>query len=372
MYCKKIEVENFRNIEKAVVEFSEGVNVLAGANAQGKTNLLEAVFYPSMGRSFRGAKTMEMIRFGENKASVSLEYRDRKRDQKIDVKIYREKLRQVEKNGMKVDKLSDIVGSFRAVLFHPEHLSLIKSSPLERRNYLDMAIGRIRPLYIHTLQKYNHILKQRNALLRNAQTDRRAFSATVELWSDQLASAAAELSVMRYSYVLRARTFISESFSEMTGEREIPKVTYAGSSGQREEEYADYEEIRKKYFELLMGSHEREIATGATLWGIHKDDLTIDINGHRARIYGSQGQQRSLALAMKLAEGEICREEYGDYPVFLLDDVLSELDSERREYLLHRIRGKQVILTGCDPDLLKGEDEVKRIFVENGRYSEIG
>ena len=121
-----------------------------------------------------------------------------------------------------------------------------------------------------------------------------------------------------------------------------------------------------------MSAHDREIAMGATLWGIHKDDLTIDINGHRARIYGSQGQQRSLALAMKLAEGEICREEYGDYPVFLLDDVLSELDSERREYLLHRILGKQVILTGCDPDLMKGKDEVTRILVQNGSYSEIG
>ncbi len=371
MYCKKVEVENFRNIEKAEVTFSEGVNILAGANAQGKTNLLEAIFYPSMGRSFRGAKTTEMIRFGEKQAEISLCYRDRKRDQRIDVMIYREKLRQVEKNGMRVDKLSDIVGSFRAVLFHPEHLSLIKSSPQERRTYLDMAIGRIRPLYIHTLQKYNHILKQRNALLRHAVTDKKAFDDTVELWSDQLAGAAAELSVMRYEYIIRARKFISESFSEMTGERELPRVTYAGSSGQREAEYADAEGIRKKYFELLMSAHDREIAMGATLWGIHKDDLTIDINGHRARIYGSQGQQRSLALAMKLAEGEICREEYGDYPVFLLDDVLSELDGERREYLLHRIRGKQVILTGCDPDLLKGEDEVKRILVQNGSYSEI-
>ena len=372
MYCKQIEVENFRNIEKASVSFTEGVNILAGANAQGKTNLLEAIFYPSMGRSFRGAKTSEMIRFGEKQAEISLSYRDHRRDHRIDVKIYREKLRQVEKNGMRVDKLSDIVGSFRAVLFHPEHLSLIKSSPQERRGYLDMAIGRIRPLYIHTLQKYNHILKQRNALLRNATADPRAFDATIELWSDQLAAAAAELSVMRYEYILRAREFISESFSEMTGEREIPRVTYAGSSGQREVEYADRECVEKKYRELLMSAHEREIAMGATLWGIHKDDLSIDINGHRARIYGSQGQQRSLALAMKLAEGEICREEYGDYPVFLLDDVLSELDSERREYLLHRIRGKQVILTGCDPDLMKGEDEVRRIFVRDGSYSEIG
>ena len=369
MYCKKIEVEQFRNIERAEVSFTEGVNILAGANAQGKTNLLEAIFYPSMGRSFRGAKTTEMIRFGEKQASIRLAYRDSKRDQSIEVKIYREKLRQVEKNGVRVDKLSDIMGSFRAVLFHPEHLSLIKNSPADRRAYLDMAIGRIRPLYIHSLQKYNHILKQRNALIRNAERDRRTFDATVEFWSEQLAEEAAVLSMMRYEYVKRASGYISESFAEMTGEREIPKVTYVGSSGLRGEENRDREAVRDRYRELLMSAHEREIAFGATLWGVHKDDLAIDINGHRARIYGSQGQQRSLALAMKLAEGEICREEYGDHPVFLLDDVLSELDAGRREYLIHRIRGKQVILTGCDPDLMSGEDEVRRILVREGSYS---
>lgn len=372
MNCQKIEVENFRNIPKAEVCFSEGVNILAGDNAQGKTNLLEAIFYPSMGRSFRGAKTAEMIRFGESQSKICVTYQDRKREQAIEVRIYRDKLRQVEKNGLRVDKLSDIVGSFRAVLFHPEHLSLIKSSPAERRSYLDMAIGRIRPLYIHTLQTYHHVLKQRNALLRSAPYQRSAFEATIEFWSEKLAAAAADLSVMRYEYVVRAGRYISESFAQMTGEKEIPRVTYAGSSGQKEAEYADREAVYRKYRELLGGDTEREIAAGATLWGIHKDDLLIDLNGHRARIYGSQGQQRSLALAMKLAEGEICREEYGDYPVFLLDDVLSELDAERREYLLHRIRGKQVILTGCDTDLMRGEDEVKRILVSEGTYSEIG
>ncbi len=368
MICKSIDVEQFRNIEKARVEFSEGVNVLVGANAQGKTNLLEAIFYPSMGRSFRGAKTGEMIRFGQPRADIRLSYRDARRDHTIDVKIFRERLRQVEKNGVRVDKLSDIVGSFRAVLFHPEHLSLIKSSPAERRSYLDLAIGRIRPMYIHSLQRYHHILKQRNALLRNAFFDKITFDGTIEFWSDALAEEAAILSVMRYEYIQRARKYIDESFAQMTGEREIPKVTYNGSSGQKEEEYADREAVRDRYRALLMSAHDREIAAGATLWGIHKDDLCIDLNGHRARIYGSQGQQRSLALAMKLAEGEICREEYGDDPVLLLDDVLSELDEQRREYLLHRIVGKQVILTGCDPDLMKESQITRRILVENGNY----
>ena len=368
MYCKKISVSNFRNIEKAEVSFSEGVNILSGQNAQGKTNLLEAIFYPSVGRSFRGAHTPEMIRFGESFAEISVDFRDTKRDQSLKVKIFRDRQRYIEKNGMKMDKLSDVVGSFRAVLFCPEHLSLIKDGPAGRRGYLDMAISRMYPMYLHSLQQYHHILRQRNALLKSAYNDRSAFDGTVEFWSAQLAREAAVISEARLRYIRRASVYISECFSEMTGEREIPTVMYDGSSGQQEDEYLDRDATEKKYYQLLMSSHDREIAVGATLWGIHKDDLDIHLNGKSARIYGSQGQQRSLALAMKLAEGEICREEFRDYPVFLFDDVLSELDSGRQEYLIHKIRGKQVIITGCNPELLSDTEDVRRILVRNGSY----
>ncbi|MBQ8330973.1 MAG: DNA replication/repair protein RecF [Clostridia bacterium] len=368
MYCKKISVLNFRNIERAEVEFSEGVNILAGENAQGKTNLLEAIFYPSVGRSFRGAHTPEIIRFGEKSAEIRMDFRDAKRDQSIGVKIFRDKQRQIEKNGLRLDKLSDLVGSFRAVLFCPEHLSMIKDGPSERRGYMDMAISRMYPMYLYSLQTYSYLLRQRNALLKSAWNDRATFDATVELWSEKLAHEAAVISDMRLQFVRRASRYVAECFGEMMGEREIPTLVYDGSSGQKAEEYADRELTEKKYYSLLMSSHDREIAAGATLWGIHKDDLDICLNGKSARIYGSQGQQRSLALAMKLAEGEICREEFGDYPVFLFDDVLSELDASRRDYLIHKIRGKQVILTSCEPDLLSDMKNVRRILVENGSY----
>jgi DNA replication and repair protein RecF len=211
-------------------------------------------------------------------------------------------------------------------------------------------------------------LRQRNALLKSAYNDRSAFDGTVEFWSAQLAREAAVISEARLRYIRRASVYISACFSEMTGEREIPTVMYDGSSGQQEDEYLDRDATEKKYYQLLMSSHDREIAVGATLWGIHKDDLDIHLNGKSARIYGSQGQQRSLALAMKLAEGEICREEFRDYPVFLFDDVLSELDSGRQEYLIHKIRGKQVIITGCNPELLSDTEDVRRILVRNGSY----
>ncbi len=370
MYCKKISVRNFRNISEAEVTFSEGVNILLGENAQGKTNLLEAIFYPSVGRSFRGAHTPEMIRFGESFAEIDLNFHDARRDQEIRVRMFRDKQRQIEKNGMKMEKLSDIVGSFRAVLFCPEHLSMIKDGPSQRRSYMDMAISRMAPMYIHSLQKYNYLLHQRNALIKSAYSDRATFDATVELWSEQLANEAAIISEMRLKFIRRVSGYVAECFSEMTGERERPTVVFDGSSGQPEEEYLDRVRTKEKYYTLLTSSYDREISAGATLWGIHKDDLDIRLNGKSARIYGSQGQQRSLALALKLAEGEICREEFGDYPVFLFDDVLSELDGTRREYLLHKIKDKQVILTSCEPSLLSEFSDVRRIMVSDGIYTE--
>ncbi len=370
MYCRKIAVKNLRNIEEAEVSFGEGVNILAGENAQGKTNLLEGIFYPSVGRSFRGAHASEMIRFGQDRAKIDLSYRDTKRDQKISVTLYKDKQRKVEKNGVKMERLSDVVGSFRAVLFCPEHLSMIKDGPAQRRTYMDLAISRLYPMYLHNLQQYTYLLRQRNALLRSAYEDRATFESTIEIWSMQLSRLAAAIAQTRTEFVRRISAHVSDCFEEMTGERETPRLIYDGSSGQPEEEYADREATEKKYFSLLMSSHQREIAAGATLWGIHKDDIDITLNGKKARIYGSQGQQRSLALAMKLAEGEITREEYGDYPVFLFDDVLSELDGGRRDYLIHKIRDKQVILTSCEPDLLSDMGDVTRILVKCGSFCE--
>lgn len=368
MYCKRIRVKNFRNIENADVSFCEGVNVLAGENAQGKTNLLEAVFYASVGRSFRSAHNVQMIRFGCDDADILLDFKDSKRDQNIHVRIFHDKQKLVEKNGIKAQRLSDIMGSFRAVLFCPEHLSLIKDGPSERRAYMDMAISRIYPMYIHSLQKYNNALKQRNALIKSAYNDRKTFDDTVELWNCQLAKEAAVISRMRLSYLERAKRYVEKFFSEMTSDGEKPQVVYNGSSGQKESEYADEGVTEKKYLELLSSSYEREISAGATLYGIHKDDIDIKLNGKSARLYASQGQQRSLALALKLAEGEICREEFGDYPVFLFDDVLSELDVTRRDYLINRMSGKQVIITTCEPEALANVIDGVKIKVTDGQY----
>ncbi len=365
MYCKKINVRDFRNIEQANVEFDSGVNILVGKNAQGKTNLLEAIFYVSLGKSFRAAHSSEIIRFGAECADIDLDFYDGVRDQNIKMRIFRDKQRKVEKNHIKIDKMSEIVGSFRAVLFCPEHLSLIKDGPSMRRNYLDIAISRLYPLYIKTLQRYNYILKQRNALIKNAYNDREAFDSTVEFWSSQLAHEAAVISKYRAEFVSRVDRCVADCFTEMTLSREQTGISYLSSSHAQGEECLDTAKVEERYINLLSSSYDREISAGATLWGVHKDDIEITLNGKAARLYASQGQQRSLALALKIAEGDICCEEFGDYPVLLLDDVLSELDASRREYLINKIVSKQVIMTSCEP-LIEGG--AKRINVQNGRY----
>ena len=373
MYCKRVKLTNFRNVSECDVEFCDGINILAGENAQGKTNLLEAIFYASVGRSFRASSANEMILFGKKSASVSIDYMSDKKERgdNITIHLFSDKKKTVEKNHLRVERLSDIVGSFRSVLFCPEHLSLIKDGPLERRTYLDIAISRISPKYIHSLQRYAYFLKQRNALIKSAAKNREVFDATVDLWSEQLATEAAEISAQRLQFIKRVANIVTVCFEEMTGKKESVDIIYRGSASLSGDEYLDKELVKQKYIELLSSSHDREIFVGSTLWGIHKDDIEIKLNSKNARAYASQGQQRSLALALKLAEGEICREEFGDYPVFLFDDVLSELDDTRRDYMIRFATGKQVIITTCEMAVLNNLQADKKILVESGTYREL-
>ena len=210
MLCKKIELCNFRNTVNESVEFDGGINVLHGENAQGKTNLLEAIYYISLGKSFRTSHESEVIRFGEDFAHVSLDYESAGRDQNITMRFSSMQKKNVTHNGVKISKLSDLVGSFRAVLFCPDHLQMIKEGPALRRNYLDVAISQIRPIYLHSLQKYNKILKQRNQLIKNAAADRATLDSTIDFWSEQLAGEAAVISKFRYEYIAHVARMQSE------------------------------------------------------------------------------------------------------------------------------------------------------------------
>lgn len=366
MICKRISIENFRNIEKAEICFSNGVNILLGDNAQGKTNLIEAIYFIAIGKSFRSVHEGDIINFDKDIASISLDFLDSVRMQNITMHISKQKRRQVEQNKVKICKMSDIVGQFRAVLFCPEHLSLIKDGPSQRRNFLDIAISQLRPNYLHSLQKYNKILKQRNQLIKNSIKDRKTFDDTVEFWSLQLAEQAAIISKYRLWYIELLDKNIKQCFSKMTEDREIVSVEYQPSI--KLKIFSDTQQSEKDYYKALTNNYDREISAGSTLYGIHKDDIEILLNGKNSRLFASQGQQRSLALALKLSEGEICNDEFSEYPVFLLDDVLSELDDSRRKYLVNKIKDKQVVMSCCEinRDIIQ---KAKIINVKNGTYS---
>ena len=369
MFCRSIHVENFRNIDVADVEFTSGVNILLGNNAQGKTNLLEAIYVTSLGRSFRAQSDADMIKFGQEMAHIQNKYSDSLRDMEISMRIFTgRKQKRIEHNRVKISKMSEIVGAFKVVLFSPEHLSIVKAGPSERRGFLDVAISQIKPMYIKALQSYNQVLKERNSLIKSAEEDRRIFDSTIDIWSEQLAALSAQITEYRINYLKLAKAYIEKCFFDMTGDIERPTLKYVSSAGVDTENF-DVVECQEKYRELYFSRHDREIGAGATLWGIHKDDIEIELNGKAARFYCSQGQQRSIALAMKLAEGEIIKDfSGGDYPVFLLDDVFSELDSKRREYLTRNILDKQVIVTCCERlDI----DDANVIIVENGKYMRV-
>ena len=357
-----------------------------GDTAQGKPNLLEALYYTALGKTFRTGHDEELIRFGAESAMIENCFspsetagqagqagRAGQADSTLLFRLLRGRGgRAVDRNGVRVRSMSEVVGGFRVVLFCPAHLSVVQGSPEDRRDFLNVAISQLRPVYVRALKRFNRALRERNALLRQAQDAGGRLDPTAEQWSAQLASACAEIAAKRAGYILRLDSLMRDCFADMTGNREIPGVGYTNSLGLPAQEMLSPEDTAPAYFRLLTERTAREIGAGSTLYGVHRDDLALTLNDRPARLYASQGQQRSIALAMKLAEGTVSGQETGgDLPVFLFDDVLSELDSRRRSYLLRELSGRQVIMTCCeDISSSFSPDSFRSIRVENGKYFE--
>lgn len=370
MRADRVVYRDFRNISYAEIALSPGVSVLIGDNAEGKTNALEGIYLMAAGKSFRTSREREMVRFGADFFEVSLGFTDSRRSQELSFRAYsgeNGKRRSCAKNGVPIPKMSEFIGAFRAVLFCPEHLSIVKAGPAERRSFLDVALCQLRPVYLAALSRHNRILVRRSALLRQL-ADGEGDRELLGVYSEQLAREAAFIYTARREYVERlgecVRRFFSE-LSDVSSKGEIPELRYKNSL--KTDEPLGTAEAEKRYLDALNANVSREIAAGATLYGSHKDDVEILLDGREARLYASQGQQRSLALAMKLGEGEISREYSGEYPVFLFDDVLSELDPARQKFLLSRLGGRQVIMTACTPPPCAGDAEFIR--VSGGSYT---
>ena len=366
MNVNTITYRNFRKIEEAALTFTPGVNILWGNNAQGKTNALEGIYCFACGKSFRGVHDRELLRFGADTGGLELAFTDARREQKLSLQLYRGKSRQMKKNGVTIRKSSDFVGTFHGVLFCPEHLAMIKGAPLLRRSFLDAAISQLKPAYLAALSDYAAVLKQRNALLKNENQSESSRMPLLEVLTAQMAELNTRIVLTRMKYIRLLDTSVGGFLEDMTAGREHASLAYR-SDAEPEQHGEDGAEISRTFYETCMAYAHREFAAQTTLHGCHKDDILISLDGREARLYASQGQDRSIALAMKLGEGELSRAATGEYPVFLFDDVLSELDSGRQQYLMQRLGGRQVIMTSCNESLFSGMD-VNMIHVEEGAY----
>jgi DNA replication and repair protein RecF len=374
MYLESAVFENFRNIDKFSCELVNGVNIFYGNNAQGKTNVLEGIYLFAGGKSFRHAKERDMICFEKENARISISYVTAQRQNNMEMRLARGVKKQMLKNGVKILKASEFIGNFKAVLFFPDHLGIVKNEPSVRRTFLDSAISQISPAYLASLIEYGKILEQRNALLKNYMSYGTSFDMTFAILSEKLSSAAARITAVRARYLERLSAIVDICLNDMTGSAEHISFEYITSiSACVGEDLFDISENEKRYRIAFSKNIEKEKILGVTLSGPHKDDFEIKLNGHAAKLFCSQGQQRSIALAMKLAEGEIAREKSGEMPVFLFDDVLSELDAERKNYILSKLSDRQVIITSCaesDFDkFIANAAQSQKIYVENGTFS---
>ncbi len=369
MYLDCAVFENFRNIEHMPFSFDKGINILYGNNAQGKTNVVEGIYLFGSGKSFRHARERDMIKADKNHAQVSIAYVDSVRENKMSYRMFREMTHETFKNGVKIGKMSNFIGNFKAVLFCPEHLSIVKDEPAGRRTFLDHAISQFSKTYLAALMEHKKLLEQRNALLKHYEEQRDSFPVTMEILSEKLALDAAYITEIRAKYLSRLFTLVDGYLSDMTGGREHVSFRYLShAAGFENEELFDRERNLEKYRRIFQKDLQKEIILGTTVGGVHRDDFEIRLHDMNAKIFCSQGQQRSIALAMKLAEGEISREESGEYPVFLLDDVLSELDEGRKQYVLGELHDRQVIITACDSHDFRDISCGNKIYVENGTY----
>ncbi len=367
MKVKSLKFQNFRNLEDCVIYPCEGVNIIYGDNAQGKTNIIEALWLFCGGHSFRTAGTREMIKWNTDFSRLECEFFGQDREQKASIGFSGSK-KIVSINGVEKNSSSALIEKFCAVVFSPENLSLIKRGPGERRNFIDSAICREKLKNAVTLSNYNRLIAQRNALLKDVLKNP-GLEDTLDIWDTQIIRLGARLTKQRLEFIDLISKKAAEYHSGISGDKEKLKLKYISSvsakSGDSEEE------IEQKFFERCKLNRQNEIVCGVTLSGPHRDDVEVIINGKNAKTFASQGQQRSAVLSLKLAEAAVLRERMGEEPVILLDDVLSELDSGRQDYLLNELEGCQVFITCCERSNREQLKKGSVFLVENGKIKEM-
>lgn len=358
MYIESLALKNFRNYELQNIDLSDHINILYGDNAQGKTNIIEAIYIAATTRSHRGAKDKDIIRFGEDEAYIRANIKKRDISHRIDVNLRKKRPKGVAIDGIAIKRSVELFGLINIVIFSPEDMSVVKEGPSERRRFMDSELCQISRLYYSNLVRYNHILEQRNNLLKQIYF-RPELEESLDIWDDQIIEAGKSIIRERSNFIKMMNEIISNIHKGLTSDKESVILKYEPNV--KEE---DYERV-------LKDKRKLDLKNNTTLTGPHRDDFGIIINDIDVRIYGSQGQQRTAALSLKMAEIELVKEIINDTPILLLDDVMSELDSKRRDALLSHIQDIQTIITctGYDDFIKKSVSIDKKYKVVNGSIS---
>lgn len=360
MEIKRLHLKNFRNYKDESISFSKGISLLYGDNAQGKTNIIEALYMFSTGKSHRTGNMNELIMHGEQFFHLMLEFEENNYAQKIEIRFKKGKRKELFINEIKKEKLSDLLGIVPSVLFAPESLLVIKGSPGERRKLIDIVLCLIDKKYLLSLQRYNRIIKNKNVLLKQIQMNKEK-PEMLNIWNESQAKEG--------SSIIKERKLLTESLGKrmngllqgITEGAESVKIKYKTSIVNKDNVYEDI-------LNTLNGNMEKEIEQGSCLYGPHRDDMEIDVNNKNSRIYCSQGQQRSVALAMNIAILEEIEQRSGKTPLLLLDDVMSELDEKRQKYLFDIINGKQTVITTTEKTkFLDSGKDISYIHIKNGK-----
>lgn len=365
MFVKSVLLEGFRNYQHAAAQFADGVNVICGQNAQGKTNLIEAVCFLSSGRSFRSAGEKDFIMFGGESAYIRAVIASHGREQTLEARFFTDRRRELYANGVRLKRASELTGRLSAVVFGPDDLNMVRDGASVRRRMMDQCLSQLRPGYVSALSEFNRLYDHKTRILR----DYREKPSLLEMLDDfnlRLAEQSARLIYYRSAFSAILSKKAAGIHSEFTGGAETLAIRYKtvggmDSSGKKPEDLLP----------VLLGHQaahrQAELRSGLCLSGAHKDDLEVDVNGAPARRFASQGQARTAAVSIKLAERDIHYDENGEYPVLLLDDVLSELDAQRQGFVLGRIRSGQILITCCDDNVMSAVTDCATLKVENGR-----
>lgn len=350
MIIKSLELSDYRNYEKLDLTFDKGINIFYGDNAQGKTNILEAVYLCCTNKSHRGSKDKDIIRFGRDESHLKIILSKDGREDRIDMHLRKNRSKGIAVNSIPLRKASELFGIINVVFFSPEDLQIIKNGPSERRRFIDLELCQLDKLYVNHIVNYNKVLSQRNALLKEVSYKPEQMD-TLSIWDELLVKYGVEIIKIREQFIQRLNSIIENIHSKLSGGKEKINICYEPNIA------AD------DFSESLLRGRERDIRQKMTLIGPHRDDISFVVNGIDIRKYGSQGQQRTAALSLKMAEIKLVKLQVKDSPILLLDDVLSELDSSRQTQLLDSIDGIQTMITctGLD-DFVNHRFHIDKIF----------